>query len=287
LANYLDRLINRFQGAPAAIQPRVPSLFEPSRSKSVQGLLASENDGPRIHEEVERIIPARGAENKLEFQIAQDSKPAAEQRRQMVPSIEPIVRPVPGAKEPVAPGGLDERESHKEEIRRHSIERRGPTLTQNEVRDDTLPPILVHRPAQPGASRRLEPTIPLEGTDSIGRVAGAREIWRGKQTGSRPEHSSLEPAASPGRTKPVRGNENGNVPRRSGLQVSPAVTAQNAFPMEKHEGAPKNQPSINVVIGRIMVEAVLPAAPARPQALAIPPPKLSLEDYLKQRGARS
>jgi hypothetical protein len=284
LANYLDRLVNRFQGAPAAIQPRVPSLFEPSRSESVRGLLPSENDGPSIHE-VERIITARGAENKLESQIVQDRKPPVEQKRQMIPSIESLVRPAPAAKEPVALGDLYEREPPNEEIRRHSIERHGSAFAQNEVRHDTLPPLLVHRPAR-GPLRRLEPTMPVEGSDSIGRVAG-REIWPGKQTGSRAEHSSLEPAESPGRTKTGRGNEIGNVPRRNGLQVSPAATAQNAFPMEKHEAAQKNQPSINVVIGRIMVEAVLPAVPARPQAPAIAPPKLSLEDYLKQRGARS
>ena len=107
-----------------------------------------------------------------------------------------------------------------------------------------------------------------------------REIAPGMITGEvEPMPPTFLPAAAPSRKSPMRG-KNSITPRLKPV-VLPGTRPQN-FPMVDARNS-SAEITIRVSIGRIEVRAITPPA-ATPRKTAAPArPKMSLEDYLRQR----
>jgi hypothetical protein len=286
MGDYLNHVAARVSGLPAAVRPRLPSLFEPPKplaSTRLSSVFNARRDGEGFHsvtEEVDAAVPA-----------------ASSASAATAPRVH-RVRPAPPPPQPTE--AIDDRVSLHEPsaaptprpVTRRVAESSAPQAHQEFSEPShahTITPVVIPRPAghedRPAAPRHRNASIETSEVRALGQAAPPHSLSpRFDSAPSEPPlvrevHAidRLAPApAQPGRAAPV-------VP----APVQYASAPKPAPPVFFNEAVENAAPSVQVVIGRVTVQAVTPpphVAPAPPRPRA---PRLSLEDYLKQREARA
>jgi hypothetical protein len=252
MSDYLTRLVERSLGVVPQIEPLIAPLHAPA-GQSLS--LATEP--------IARIAPAAGAESDVaqgdtapvDAPNATTSTPAA------IPSLE-TQTPRRERRSSELPARSDsEKYAGSGESKRLAPETQTP---------ETLHPVSL---SLPPSKKSPENRTTADPQPVIAVPAGA-----GVAAPNSPEPARKAAKALPG-------------PQR--VVVQPQVTAPRrsppAFPPLSRQQGRNEPPAIHVTIGRVEVRAVMPP-PTPPRPAAPPPaaPKLSLEEYLKQRnGARS
>lgn len=299
MSDFLSRLVGRSLGLSEAVQPRVPSLYEPYRKGN--GPLWARHD-------VEGQDERRASRNEVSLGRepgAEDDKGHPSVLRPMEPSRHTRqVQPAEFVNEPAAPvlqsvaevtekalasetgSGpvlLTERLQHTE------VATVGEALSNNPVpvRSSTEPPgsipstatrpsTLVRPASRPRAASNPENAgrlaVELRGAQLGGQSLIVQLAKSHAAIRSDPPTPSLMPAAKPGMLVVSSASR----PQRP---EGPDVTNVQAPPYS----ALASEPSIRVSIGRVDVRAVFPTPPPRRAQTARPKPGLSLDEYLKRR----
>lgn len=276
MPGYLSHLAARAFGVKAAVRPRLPSLFE--SAPGTKNIAAPEGNAIQLIEQ-ERVAPqpvpaaafappprsdTTRSERSAPLVVHEDRTPTRKQTKRIV---EPETRKVPA------------------ETTRQTIQ----------SSDAALEPVPMRMPS--AVATRREPRA----------IEVAEDVTPAPQKGQRlmPSTESKAEQQVPNELPfPVRMQPHFDEPRREAAPLVPerqAVAAAKPTsltpviapapeprPAQRIPAAadpvPQESPSIQVTIGRLIVEAVMPAPavaaiPAsRPQA-----PRLSLDDYLRQR----
>jgi hypothetical protein len=278
MAGYLSNLAARFFSSKPAVRPRLPSLFESAPGPSM--LTEPERTAMRVVEQ-ERIAPQPVPAATVAPATRIDSAPPA--------------RPAPVVPNEQRTPEIEETRTVEPEVRRLIHRVREP------LHPVDVPSEAPHPPTSPHVVVRPE----LRPSDVTETALTARE---------HPALSSLHSESKPERPLPVE------LPLRLNLPPQPEeprigasrplaerapVTAPPTRPLAPliapqpeprpaklaatlPEPAPQESPSVQVTIGRLIVEAVMPAsAPAAMSAPRAPVPRLSLDDYLRQRRSQA
>lgn len=271
MGDYLRTVAAKALGE-AIVRPRVPSLFEPpagslsARLMSVPLKRAEEI----IRPEIEPFQPPAVITQKREPEKQQEGRGSADAGPVPRPQAIRSIRDLPAASTAQSMPRMNPHESRQVTPAAEIADRRVP-----------LPdPPALRRPPQ-GHDARVDsgPARPQKATEQPPPTM--RRIFQPRpEKPDTPVHRREAPAT----VAPDRAPD----PIRHAVPT-PALTANHAAAVRTKEAqldrAPDAGPSIEVVIGRVTVNAVMtPAAPAR-VAAAPPPPLLSLDQYLKQRGA--
>jgi hypothetical protein len=289
MGSYLNHVAAKALGQSVALQPRVPSLFEPpptlrlARVAPFPSLQADPETrldaGESVTHQSEswsrdrasrRETPLASVDDKQSVGDRQtpDSNQATVSRitgnkpRRPV-SIEPAVLPVDETRLGPSPEGL---------ARAKSRIALATTPGTEQVRPEAIePPKLTNTRVATAQLRRAAPATDTQSDTTSYRKFEVRDSERAVSV--RPEVRSV---AAPERTEAV------DHLLRPAPKTLTSSRAEASEVEEKDRGL-----NVSVVIGRVNVQAVLPQpTPVRLAHLA-PPPMLSLEQYLKQRGGRS
>ena len=294
MRSYLGHIAAKVTGASPVVRPRVPSLFEPlkgTQSLGIPNLVTERNVAASAKEpgglEQDRFVEAA-------------SRPAARASREpRVPSTSGVVV------ESVAHADRTHTESPRREIAR-SEEHPLPWMTQpatertrreDEVqRAETSSPRVSTRPqeipvvGEPERQRRDEQPSRIEPQGLFGREHTTRvERERVEREVVRMVLGRDEDEAAHERIRPAMDRDE---KRREPVVVSPVVSANQPAASERtapiRESSSEASPAVQVTIGRLIVEAVMPpSAPAPLPVRQSPRPQLSLDDYMRQRGGRA
>jgi hypothetical protein len=284
MGDYLNNVAARVSGTRTAVRPRLPSLFEPSpalASSRLSSLVNLHREGDRLHSVAEEVeVPAPPP----------STRPASTPRFHQVREA---AQPVPAAEphdDPASPQSLPAETGSQPIVRRVSEA----SISAPQLPAEISASSVTHTVA-PAASHQTQrsaerPSRPVEAIQT--RIADRKEPPR-----DLPERLSPVPAEplplreihTVERTIPVPAQTSRastpviSAPLRQSNPPGPAASTTPAFFTDHVENA---APTVQVVIGRVTVQAVAPqphAAPAPPRQQK---PRLSLEDYLKQREAR-
>jgi len=271
MGNYLKFVADRSQGKPVAVQPRVPSLFEPPAAaisarlmpfpiKSEPELPAQEHPDP---------ITARSQEPKQLASVV----PYREQQAPRDPIRDVVVR--------------REQAEPKAEI---SIPLRQPSVVQvsaapppREIQSVT---VQTQKPLTPEAkikSKSLEEGSREDTADGL--KPGRRKAVQEKEQGAEPARFTVSTKKFEPQVLPVR--EQAHPQARQ--SVAPALVQHQTQKSASVVAEPVEdlRPVVNVTIGRVSVNAITERAPAPPRILQPSGPSMSLDQYLKQRQGRS
>jgi hypothetical protein len=275
MGNYLLGLADRIAGT-SRLRPRVPSLFEPRRqSDGWAGGFAAMSGG--------RYAGFEPSAGPLETEAVQEAPAAA--HIPLVPEVrhvQPRAAASPqSASEPRAVGA-----PRRAPISPRSEPTAAPaaiaTLAAIATPTAVAAPLTAvapneHRSAQARAEYPLTEAAPR-----------ARRVERG--TATSPTSESEPRFAAPSRLRDDRGaHDEGVFGRRTAATVAAAEPAARAPPERLYPVAVPTEapaPTVQVLIGKITVHANAPSASPPPPARAVAPagPRLSLEQYLSQRG---
>ena len=275
MANYLSRLVSRLSGETPAVRPRVRGRFEPAEKGSQLAAI------PQLREVSEQSQSANQA--------------AAQQPLRPVPSS--FGEETPRAT--FAPRLVKESAIHSEigtpafafsELRPQPYRK-----PERELRSEHLAPeqnssLKEHR-ALPETRSRTHSASPQNAQTAATPLTGLkilteaqpREIVRmekanhgsGPNNAIRPADSSREESPSV-RESPV-----------DAALARPAFAQPVAVKTAEQRAATNELPrDIQIVIGKITVQATFPAQQAAPLPMTRPGPKLTLEQYLQQREGR-
>jgi hypothetical protein len=286
MGNYLRSLADRMAGA-SRLRPRVRSLFEPSRGS--EGLLAPGWAAP---------VPAPDAAMPrdpapLETEATVDAAPYAPD----VAGAGVPRRRAGGSEDPAAAGPAPE---PSKGLLRHAAPLRLSQLPHAALPErQAVAPAAEGNPLSHSAAADVESTrappqsaAPLRGA-LVPAEASPRTTLLRRETATAPVPESQPHGGETARRQADRQRpaEDGAARKAADLPW-PDVAAARVQPQ-----APRREPSvaaveaalsIQVVIGKITVQADTPSAPARIAVRAVAPagPRLSLEQYLLQRGGR-
>jgi hypothetical protein len=290
---YLSHIAARVSGTLPSVRPRVPSLFEPAKGVASLRIpfLTSEHRGPdveqglKVAEEV-RAAPlvseistqqAEGRKTQPHARIAEPSEERIEQQGVRVISrraghVEKSATPREEQISTVRP--VHER-SEVELLESSAVIRPQIRAVQQQGRTQEFPATKEASKEEPGsrAHRYREPAGITESQPS--RVSAESADSRSERERVRPssDRSAVVPAAAANATSPT-------------AQVIQTAPAQRAVLTQ--EKIIEDAPSVQVTIGRVIVEAIMPAAPApAPAPRHAPGPRLSLDEYLRQRGGHA
>jgi hypothetical protein len=296
MGNYLRSVADRMAGV-SRLRPRVPSLFEPYRPS--EGLLAA---GSAATGSVWGVALRRRSAP-LDSEATVDAAATVEAARGEA-TVE-AVRTVPDALHNTAPTPRD--------VARATP---APAHAPSEVGDGLLRPPLAASQSQTvaapasdtsaasnsvataadGAARTGRPAtvasggsglreVPPRATAALGPAAIARRSEFEPQTVAAPPRPPERPTPRDDALGGARETAAGAVSDDTGsrARAAPPVHLQGAAPVTEMAA-----PTVNVVIGKITVQANVPSTPAPVPARAVAPagPRLSLEQYLMQRGGR-
>jgi hypothetical protein len=276
MANYLNRLVLRLGGETPVVRPRVRGRFEPAEKGSQLAAIPLLSEVPEESRNVDptpvplRPVVASFAEEASRATFA----PRIVKERDIHSEIVPP--PVTSSPEELRPNFIQKTRRelfadnsapdnnsflHKErqalpEIR---LKAHSTSLEKSETRETSLPGLRIPRELQPRELSRIEKT-----NDS----AGAKNAIR--PTDSRREESLKvrESLVNAGLARPA---------------ITQPVAVQKA---EQHVTANQPTQDIQIVIGKITVQAHFPTQQAAPPPMTRPGPKLTLEQYLQQREGR-
>jgi hypothetical protein len=226
MSDYLGNLIARTVSPPAAVRPRLPSLFEPAP------VTRETNSGPRFEEEnfVEQPLITRPSENlaPMPLSIPTPRRSVFHEPEQTVPEISRPRKILELSPEPEAP------------VQPRIFPRTAPTLHKDEPSDST---------------RRRSDIIksPLDVVASASHEVNARE-----ETGGSQPAVALKPLVLP--EPPER-----ELPARSDVQaIVPTIPLLTPIaPLPQSPATPV--PTINVSIGRVEIRAVSTQGQQRPK----------------------
>lgn len=290
MSDYLRHVALRTAGV-SPLRPRVPSRFEPLHG---MGLGENRTGGETVEHEIAAPRGAAAPETRRSLGSAPDRLPG-----------QPVTRHEPGAIQPVSLSHTNEvhtRELRTIERRRveeatRPVPQRETRPERDEVRDMPRSPER-HRPAE---KPPRDPEMRVRPPNEKVVVEVVRDI---KERVYPPIEPSVHPADSslaqfPMSPRPLaEAAQNRDQPTDAGRWPSVAQSVSgardSALPATRAPGtesaeAESAPPSVHVVIGKVTVQAILPAPrapiPARPAASS--GPRLTLERYLEQRGGRA
>lgn len=276
MPRYLSHLAARALGVKPAVRPRLPSLFEPAPGTST--LAEPESSVPRVVEQ-ERLAPqpppaaTTAPATRIDLVPAPQPRAVVAHSRQTSPekldviTVEPEPQKLaaPTLRKPLQPVDLvaesPQARSVSPVVVRPELRALEVTETSKPIHRDPAPPSL-HSESKPQRLASIELPLPLKPRPQ-------------------PDEFRIEPVHRIAESAPVTAP-----PARS---LTPLLPAQPELrPAQRtpavDDSAPQDSPSVQVTIGRLIVEAVAPAptpaAMPAPRALV---PRLSLDDYLRQR----
>ncbi len=283
MPGYLSHLALRVSAARPAVRPRIPSLFESLPNSGIAG--EPEARGLRVVDQERIAPPPPPVALRPEPQAQLEAHPDLHDPPAPVRGSQPVRRRPPSRQAPaIVP----------EEVTiaaPRPAERTAEALSA-EHRTDVSPQHLVIRPEVRSVqaaedTRKAESHLPAPPL----RDVEPPRAWHSAPLEShtvraQPEKASTEPTRIVPEAAPV-------IPARAiqpapvhapQTEIRPAVRALAEAPPGLHE-----EPAIQVTIGRLIVEAVMPAPAApppapRPRATG---PRLSLDDYLSQRRSQA
>lgn len=282
MPSYLSHLALRVSGAKPAVRPRIPSLFEALPGAGIAAAAEPEAAGVRVVDR-ERVAPPPLAPMvPAEAQVRVPAQPAPREAA-VVPEPQPARQEDPGRQ--------------AAEIVPHEVTIAAPQRHERIAEAIGEKPAPLHLP--PHAVVRPEVRAAPAGEESRSAVAHASapppreepprrmrtEVQQRPGVRAEPEKVAVEPRRAVA----------ANIPAEPAAAIRPAQTL--ASQAEIHN-APRGrtvtepglheEPAVQVTIGRLIVEAVMPAPatpPApRPRATG---PRLSLDDYLSQRRSQA
>ncbi len=272
MSDFLSRLVGRSLGSSQAIQPRVPSLYEPHRKGTgplwAKYAFGAEDAGRESKNEL-TFGDEPGSENRgpqSEFRPEEPSRRTKQAQSVTLVNLghgteeSQLVRPL-GPAVPAVRSVAQVREEASV-----SPEDVSNKATQAPLQAETAIPSNAIRPS--GLFRAAI----RNGAASNSEGAERPSVELRAAIPSDPPVPSLVPAAKPAMLV---------VPSASRSQKLDDPEAAN-FPASSYISQ-ASEPSIRVSIGRVEVRAVFPTPPPRRAQPARPKPSLSLDDYLKQR----
>jgi len=278
---YLSHLAARSAGSRSGLRPRIASLFESAPATGVAR--DAQPGGLRVIDQ-ERVVvqppalsPVAAAPTAQAVHAAptapaaaaSESRPAPPPHRQRV---EPVEEAAPRPSPPplrLKPRGETAAPKEVQPLvsERISLRRTRTAAPQEES------PRLALRPAQLPAEPPPNSTVEARAEPPLRPPARMRP----EEIRAQPVQPSPERAAPPA-TATLLAPPLVPQPEMRPVQRFPAFAEPN-----KHE-----PPSVQVTIGRLIVEAVVPVPAAAPLAAARQPvPRLSLDDYLRQRRSQA
>jgi hypothetical protein len=299
MSDFLSRLVGRSLGLSEAVQPRVPSLYEPYRKSN--GPLWARADVERQDESrVSRNEVSLGREPGAEddnghpnvfrpMESPRHTRPAQPAAFVNEPAVLQSVSEVTEealvsktGSDPVIPTGrLQPREivTVGENLSKNPVPAPSPTGPPGSFPPTAMRPATVVRPAtRPGAASNPESAGKLAVEVHSALPGGQSLIVQPAKSDaairSDPPTPSPIPAAKPG-TLVVSSVSRPQGPEGQGSDITNVQTAPYS--------TPASEPSIRVSIGRVEVRAVFPTPPPRRAQTARPKPGLSLDEYLKRR----
>ena len=275
MSDYFAILASRIAGAPEALRPVLPSRFEPVETTFGKAGEGDEGDPRLVVLEVERDapLPATPLRSQARDEQFEREAPAPAQQRA------PAVHPPPASPPPQPPGrrlpepAIAASESHEQSS--------GPS---EPVNAQQLSPVIAPAPPPGPPTLNLTPPSPAE-----------PEPESGRRSFSRPTLLPHEPEKPPPLQRVARLRdpraEDESSPTRDRRPNPAALPIDQAPPRPE---PPPNRgdlphaaaalPPIQITIGRIEVEAMLPSAPtAAPAVRRAEVPRLSLDEYLARR----
>jgi hypothetical protein len=279
MSDYFAILASRIAGAPDALRPVLPSRFEPVEANFGKAGEDDEGDPRDVVLEVERKAALPMPPLRSQAKDEQFEKNAPSPAQPQAPAVQ-----LPPASSPPQPhvGGLPE-----------------PAIPAAEVHEQPS------GPTEPVSTRRLSPVIapaPPQRPPAVERAPSSRiepAPESSRPSVSRPSLLPLEPDEPPllQRKAPLRDHSAEDAEPSPERDRQPPVAA----PIEQALPRPVPPPSrgdrlpaavapaaagpaIQITIGRIEVEAVLPPPPAAaPYVRRAAGPLLSLDEYLARR----
>jgi hypothetical protein len=250
MSDFLGNLVTRSLAPAAQISPRLPSLFEPPQASGIQAGVAPWQEGESSEGEQDGARPA----------AAPPAAPRLRGRPQSAVSVprdgslpDDVTAPPPYRGRQIPPAAPLSVETVAAELAPEPSSLPGPVQSLSEPRADR------GGAAEPAKPVPVEPAMP------------------GRET--------LPPETPPPAAQALPTREGATIvarPRTRLAQPAEPVPAEGKQPVS----GPESPPTIRVTIGRVEVRAVMPPAPEP----APPPrhaPRLSLDDYLKQRSGES
>lgn len=313
MADFLSNLILRStspQAPDAVFQPRLPSLFESPRGAAELPMPAADLAGQEASTSIESPAPA-----------AADPAPAEQRREGETPaaavrgnSAAPVA--APGSSAPSAEGSIPAGQQNKSTLRVEQSATRQHTPLPAERLDEvsgaqrsapatqpsvtpaapfrrSLAPQHTILPQAPAQDRWSDsrPATPTGGSREVSAPADATPLLAPARDGTSTPASSAtrresapafksKPAqvASPDRPQPAS-------PAVLPMPQTPRATVQKPAAPRVSEAADQ-EPVVQIHIGRIEVRAVAPPAPASAARPAAAAPKVSLDEYLRNREDR-
>jgi hypothetical protein len=277
MANYLNRLVSRLGGETLAVRPRVRGRFEPAEKGSQLAAipLLSETSEESLNANPAPARPLRSVASSFSEETPRATfAPHIVKERDIRSEI--AVPPVASSPEELRPNffrgarrelhsdnsSLDKNSSLHEE--RQALPEIRPkahstSLEKSETRETSLSGLRILREIQPRDILRIEKT-----NDS----ADAKKAIRFTDSKREESPSARESLVDAGLARP-------------------AITQPVAVRKTEQRAAPNQLPQdIQIVIGKITVQANFPAQQAAPLPTTRPGPKLTLEQYLQQREGR-
>jgi hypothetical protein len=285
MPKYLQNLAARITDHAPLVKPRLPSVFEPPRADAARGLFRPNNElSDEPFNQIEAAESASDPASSSPAGVSAERHPVLE-----LPSAGKLDRTrFPGSLSPLP---------METQSRERTIGDRGPSRTpphretvNHEVEVSEAPRIA------PKTTRALAQSSTPEKTGNEAetrRIAlpsqGLPEEW---SRGSFAAHEPLPvlklakaktiPVTDIGLESSRRAEISASIPRAS---IAPTPRESARKETRRNELAEPPHEEIHVVIGKVTVQAILPAQPVQTPSAATRP-KLSLEQYLKQREGR-
>jgi hypothetical protein len=287
---YLAHIAAKVTGTSPVVRPRVPSLFEPVKGAQILSVPNIVNPRPEVAQE-----PASFEQDRFVDAVAHPSTRSQPESAQRPKPNNADVRPK-DAEPPRALAQLTEwmrgeerprpieARTFQPQIAPVSEAQRSQTNTRREAVQQQATPISIQRETPEQIHARIEAPVPRSESFTTRVEQVEREVVRtvrDRDESQRPD-KGIMPASRRDSTP---------------LETAPAVVSPiahvNHQPVSERlaparEIVSEGPPSVQVTIGRLIVEAVMPpAAPAPVPMRQTPGPRLSLDDYLRQRGGRA
>lgn len=290
MADFLTRLAQRAIGAPASIEPRRPSLFEPASSLAVPGFATAAEPGTEMADETAAARPLHAVSSPLTPRA-----PGAAERAPGRAAAEPAARidvrdkvasPAPASAVPTAAAGAPPPAAPIDRaVARRTVTT--PTLISTgnqdrgpdpDRREGGSPP---DRHASPPSRDQPRYAVMRDdmGTSPVRRAAAGDTASPWPEPGPAPELAAPPTLAPPPPLLPAApgdslGGSPGDSPgvRETGSARSDGITARGG----------ETPPPVRVSIGRVEVRVTPPPAASAPVPTPARASRLqSLEDYLR------
>jgi hypothetical protein len=277
---YLQNLAARISERSPAVRPRFVSLFEPPRAVVGLDLVGPRPQSPDEPEQVDTIFaePRSPLPSTRDFQSPRPSAPTTRSSKDFETSV---------PWEILAPSPIETSRQNVSDVHRFQ---RGLTKETLLDRPDTSK-------ARPQITPKIAGTVPRalerenqpvddDATRAASRAPAVKPISR---TPDDQQLSGLVPSNAVNASKPAESRAESNPPtdKFSSLTPSPKPAPDHSRNEDAHlESYATVREEVHVVIGKVTVNAIVPPQPTV-RAASPAGPKLSLEQYLKDRERRS